>query len=250
MNPKTKKPFVFTPVPTSQSCMTCGIPQCSGKTHKPYYIGELGVIHHHGNCVDLDAASRNKSGVVCEECYNSLGGENGCGLFCWWLRQHSVAALEALQPNAITLHCAFITAMMVHHNIVVNMGGIPLMCGIDNNVGIFRPDDLPPDYPKDHYLRTMRTVPIPRDIQNALVTDPCLKTARVRNQIIPTFNLLHFDTKLEEIRNASRIMVSETDNYVVLSDERSQPPAYLPQASVWEEVATERSNSASPSAEE
>ena len=250
INPKTRKPFVFTPTPTSQSCTTCGIPQCSGKTHKPYYIGELGVIHHHGNCVDLDAASRNKSGVVCEECYNALGGVNGCGLFCWWLRQHSVAALEALQPNAITLHCAFITAMMVHHNIVVNMGGIPLMCGIVENVGIFRPDDLPPEYPKEHYLRTMRTVPIPRDIQNALQTDPCLKTARVRGQIIPTFNLLHFDTKLEEIRNASRMMVSETDGFVVLSDERSQPPAYLPQASVWEEVGTERSNSASPSAEE
>jgi len=140
--------------------------------------------------------------------------------------------------------------MMVHHNIVVNMGGIPLMCGISDNVGIFRPDDLPPDYPKDHYLRTMRTVPIPRDIQNALTTDPCLKTARVRNQIIPTFNLLHFDTKLEEIRNESRMMVSETDNFVVLSDERSQPPAYLPQASVWEEVGTEMSNSVTQSPED
>ena len=246
INPKTQKPFTFTPTPTSQSCMTCGIPQCSGKTHKPYYVGELGAIHHHGNCVDLDAASRNKSGVVCEECYNALGGENGCGLYCWWLRQHSVTALEALQPNAITLHCAFITAMMVHHNIVVNMGGIPLMCGIVENVGIFRTDDLPEDYLQEHYLRTMRTVPIPRDIQNALATDPCLKTARVRNQIIPTYNLLHFDTKLEEIRNASRIMVSETDSYVVLDDERSKPPAYLPQASVWEEITTEPSDSASP----
>ena len=124
------------------------------------------------------------------------------------------------------------------------------MCGIVENVGIFRPDDLPEDYPKDHYLRTMRTVPIPRDIQNALQTDPCLKTARVRNQIIPTFNLLNFDTKLEEIRNASRMMVSETDGFVVLSDERSQTPAYLPQASGWEEVGTELSNSAPPSAEE
>ena len=250
MNPKTGKPFVFTPTPTSQSCMTCGIPQCSGKTHKPFYIGELGIIHHHGNCVDLDAASRNKSGVVCEECYNSLGGENGCGLFCWWLRQHSVAALEALQPNAMTLHCAFITAMMVHHNIVVNMGGIPLMCGIVDSVGIFRPDDLPPDYPTEHYLRTMRTVPIPRDIQKALATDPCLKTARVRNQIIPTYNLLNFDTKLEEIQNTSRIMVSETDSFVVVSDERAQTPAYLPISSAWEDVATEPSNSASPSAED
>ena len=250
IDPKTRKPFVFTPTPTSQSCMTCGVPQCSGKTHKPYYVGELGAIHHHGNCVDLDAASRNKSGMVCEECYNVLGGENGCGLFCWWLRQHSVAALEALQPNALTLHCAFITAMMVHHDIVVNMGGIPLMCGIVKNVGIFRTDDLPDDYPPEHYLRTMRTVPIPRNIQNALNTDPCLKTARVRSQVIPTYNLLYFDTKLEEIRNASRMLLSTSDSYVVLDDERSRPPAYQPLSSVWEEVATEPSNSASPTPEE
>ena len=132
-----------------------------------------------------------------------------------------MAALEALQPNALTLHCAFITAMMVHHNIVVNMGGIPLMCGIVENVGIFRTDDLPEDYPPDHYLRTMRTVPIPMNIQKALKTDPCLKTARVRNQVIPTYNLLHFDTQLEEIRNKSRMLLSGTDSYVVLDDERS-----------------------------
>lgn len=96
----------------------------------------------------------------------------------------------------------------------------------------------------------MRTVPIPRDIQTALATDPCLKTARVRNQIIPTYNLLHFDTKLEEIRKASRMMVSETDSFVVLDDERSKPPAYLSLASVWEEVTTEPSDPASPPAEE
>lgn len=208
------------------------------------------MIHHTKNCLDLDAASRTKSGVVCEECYNLLGEENGCGLYCWWLREHKASALTALRPSPVTLHCAFITAMMVHHELVVNMGGVPLLCGIVNNVGIFQSSELPEGYPDEHYLRTRGTVPIPRDIQTALKTDLCLTTARVKGETKSTFELLNFDTKLEEIRNNSRKLISEAHNFVVLSEDRVTTAAFQPQASVWEEVATEPSNSASPSAEE
>ena len=125
------------------------------------------------------------------------------------------------------------------------------MCAIVDGVGVFHSDQVPPEYPQEHYLRTVAAAAIPRDLRKALRADEsCLRNACIRGEKTPTYRILEFDSKLEEIRKAARKLVDEADSFVVVSANRVETPAYRPPVEIptgpWTEAETDRAEPASP----
>ena len=128
------------------------------------------------------------------------------------------------------------------------------MCAVVDDVGVFHTDQIPSDFPREHYLRNFAAAAIPMELQQAIRSDDsCLRNACIRGQKTPTYKLLQFDTKLEEIRNAARKLVDVDSNYVMVNTPPRvevpafQDPAVTPTES-WTEVESDQAEPVTPTA--